>query len=251
MATRTQPQRPATPEPPHALRIHGTVARNIGIQIVAGHFRPGEVLEGEVEASDRLRVSRSAYREAVRILSAKGLVESRPKIGTRVSPQAKWHLLDPDVLSWIFEFEPGDDLLASLFELRKIVEPQAAALAAKRRTQGHLDQMALALEGMATHTLAAAEGREADQNFHAALLEASHNPFLVTLTSGVGAAVAWTTIFKQRRSPLSRDPLPDHRRVYDAVAAGNAKAAHRAMADLIDMAFLDTQRVRGAPAAAE
>src|SRR3546814_6993652 len=80
------------------------------------------------------------YREAVRILAAKGLVESRPKTGTRVSPQAKWHLLDPDVLSWIFEFEPGDDLLASLFELRKIVEPEAAALAAQRRTEAQVDR---------------------------------------------------------------------------------------------------------------
>jgi DNA-binding FadR family transcriptional regulator len=227
------------------------IARDIGIQIVAGRYRPGEVLDGEVEASDRLRVSRSAYREAVRILNAKGLVESRPKTGTRVSQHAKWHLLDPDVLSWIFEFEPSDHLLASLFELRKIVEPEAAALAAQRRTPEQLDQMAVALEGMAEHTLASPEGREADQNFHAALLDASDNPFLVTLTSGVGAAVAWTTIFKQRHSPLSRDPVPDHRRVYEAVAAGNAKAAHRAMVNLVDMAFLDTTRSRGAKTTAE
>src|SRR3546814_1933936 len=81
-----------------------------------------------------------------------------------------------------------------------------------------------------------------DQYFHAALLEASGNPFLVTLTSGVGAAVAWTTIFKQRHMPLSRDPIPDHRRVFEAVAAGNAKAAHKAMANLVDMAFLEIGR---------
>src|SRR3546814_14274108 len=98
-------------------------------------FQPGEVLNGEVEASDRLRVSRTAYREAVRILAAKGLVESRPKTGTRVSPQAKWHLLDPDVLSWIFEFEPADDLLAHLFALRYIFEQRTAALATPRPPQ--------------------------------------------------------------------------------------------------------------------
>ena len=230
------------PERRKLLRIHGTIARDLGIRIVSGRIQPGEVLDGEVEASDRLRVSRTAYREAVRILAAKGLVESRPKTGTRVSPQTNWHLLDPDVLSWIFEFEPGDDLLASLFELRKIVEPEAAALAAQRRTEAQIAAMAEALDGMAAHTLASPEGRAADQNFHAALLAASCNPFLVTLTSGVAAAVAWTTIFKQRHMPLSRDPVPDHRRVFDAVAAGNAKAAHKAMANLVDMAFLDTTR---------
>ena len=84
----------------------------------------------------------------------------------------------------------------------------------------------------------------ADQNFHAALLEASSNPFLATLTSSVGAAVTWTTIFKQRISPLRRDPLPDHRRVYEAIAAGDAEGAHQAMAELVDMALLDTTRAR-------
>lgn len=227
-----------------SLRIHGTIARDLGILIVSGRYKPGEILNGEIAASDRLHVSRTAYREALRILSAKGLVESRPKTGTRVSPRDKWQMLDPDVLGWIFEFEPDDELLASLFELRKIVEPEAAALAAERRTDEHLAIMADALDGMAEHTLAVEEGRIADQNFHAALLDASGNPFLVTLTSGVGAAVAWTTIFKQRTMPLSRDPVPDHRRVYEAVAAGDRDAAHKAMADLVDMAFLDTTRAR-------
>src|SRR3569623_3291095 len=87
-----------------SLRIHGTIARDLGILIVSGRYKPGEVLNGEVAASDRLHVSRTAYREAVRILSAKGLVESRPKTGTRVSEREKWHLLDPDVLSRIVEF---------------------------------------------------------------------------------------------------------------------------------------------------
>ena len=225
-----------------ALRIHGTVARDIGVSIVSGRVQPGELLLSEVVASDRLQVSRTAYREALRILAAKGLVESRPKTGTRVSARSGWHLLDPDVLSWIFENEPGDDLIASLFELRRIVEPEAARLAAGRRHDGQLRAMADALDGMARHTLACEAGRDADQAFHAALIDASGNPFLASLTSGVGAAVAWTTIFKQRAMPLPRDPVPDHRQVYEAIADGDAAAAHRAMTELVDMALLDTTR---------
>jgi DNA-binding FadR family transcriptional regulator len=241
MATNTKPSKPSGAQTrSKALRIHGTIARDLGIHIVSGHYKPGEVLNGEIAASGRLHVSRTAYREALRMLSAKGLVESRPKTGTRVSTRDKWQMLDPDVLSWIFEFEPDDDLVNSLFELRKIVEPEAARLAAERRTDAHIATMAEALEGMEEHTLAVEEGRIADQNFHAALLDASGNPFLVTLTSGVGAAVAWTTIFKQRHSPLRRDPIPDHRRVFEAVAAGDPAAAHKAMSDLVDMALLDT-----------
>ena len=227
-----------------SLRIHGTIARDIGIRIVSGKHKPGEILEGEVAASDQLHVSRTAYREAVRILAAKGLVESRPKTGTRVSERSKWHLLDPDVLSWLFELEPDEAMLASLFELRKIVEPEAAALAAKRRRPADLERMARALDGMGQHTLGTEEGRAADQDFHAALLDASGNPFLTTLTSSVSAAVTWTTVFKQRIDPLPRDPVPDHKHVYDAVAAGDAAAAHRAMMKLVEMAFEDTTRAR-------
>lgn len=231
-----------------SLRLHGTIARDLGMLIVSGHYKPGDILNGEIDASDRLQVSRTAYREAVRILAAKGLVESRPKVGTRVSPQSHWHMLDPDVLSWIFEFEPEDTLLADLFELRKIIEPEAAALAAMRRTEEELGVMKQALDGMATHTLATAAGRLADQEFHSAMLRASGNAFIVSLTSGVAAAVSWTTIFKQRHNPLRRDPLPDHQRVYEAVEASDPKAAHAAMLSLVELAQLDSVNARKAKA---
>lgn len=229
-----------------SLRLHGTIARDLGVLIVSGRYKPGDILNGEIAASDRLHVSRTAYREAVRILAAKGLVESRPKVGTRVSPQERWHLLDPDVLSWIFEFEPDDTLLAHLFELRKIVEPQAAALAAVRRSESDLRAMSEALTGMSRHSLATEAGRLADQEFHSALLRASGNAFIVSLTSGIGAAVSWTTIFKQRAGPLPRDPVPDHIRVYEAVAAADPVAAHQAMEALVDLALLDTTNSRPA-----
>ena len=227
-----------------SLRLHGAIARDLGVQIVSGRYKPGDLLDGEIDASDRLSVSRTAYREAVRILAAKGLVKSRPKVGTKVSPPEHWHLLDPDVLSWIFESEPDDKLLNGLFELRRIVEPEAAALAAVRRTEADLEAMASALEGMAKHSLAVEAGRLADQEFHSALLHATGNPFIVSLTSGVSAAVTWTTVFKQRHSPLSRDPMPDHMRVYEAVKAQDPDSARKAMTDLVDLALLDTTRSR-------
>jgi DNA-binding FadR family transcriptional regulator len=229
-----------------ALRLHGAIARDLGVQIVSGRYRPGRILDGEVDASVRLEVSRTAYREAVRILAAKGLVESRPRVGTRVSLPERWHLLDPDVLSWVFEREPEDRLVNGLFELRRIVEPQAAALAAERRTEADLAAMARALEGMQAHSLTIQAGRAADQNFHAALLRASGNAFIASLISGITAAVTWTTIFKQRHNQLARDSVPDHARVYEAVRAGNPAAAQRAMTALLDLALLDTTGSRRA-----
>ncbi|HVY21943.1 MAG TPA: FadR/GntR family transcriptional regulator [Steroidobacteraceae bacterium] len=221
----------------NALRLHGAIARDIGTKIASGKYKPGSLLTGEILASDKLKVSRTAYREAVRILAAKGLVESRPKVGTRVNPVDQWHLLDPDVLAWIFEFKPENAMLTNIFELRKIIEPSVAALAAERRSKQHLMEMATALEGMAMHGFTTEEGRHADQQFHSALLRASGNAFLASLTTSISAAITWTTVFKLRRNALVRDSVSDHRRVYEAVAAGNARAAAKAMEHLIEHAL--------------
>ena len=227
-----------------ALRLHGTIARKLGISIVSGRLKPGDLLNGEIVSSEQLAVSRTAYREAVRILAAKGLVDARPKIGTRINAQSEWNLLDPDVLDWTFESEPDLQLLNSLFELRNVVESAAAGMAAKRRSATHLNAMRAALDGMATHTLATEAGRQADLDFHSTLLNATNNPFIISLTSGVNAAIRTTTIFKQRKRPLRRDPLPDHQRVFEAVAARQSAKAQRAMSELIELARLDTPVAR-------
>jgi DNA-binding FadR family transcriptional regulator len=232
---RNRPEDDAIPVP---FTIKTSLAQ---LLIVSGRHPAGELLETESNASERHHVSRPAYREAVRMLAAKGLVESRPKVGTRVTAREKWHLLDPDVLSWMFQSQPDDHLLDALFELRMIVEPQAAALAAKRRTSEHLDRMKRGLAAMLEHSLASAEGRAGDQEFHAALLVASDNPFLRTLTTSVSTAVAWTTELKQRVRPLVRDPIPDHERVYEAIAARDTEGARAAMAKLVELALFDTK----------
>ena len=224
------------------IRIPGKIAAEIGARIVSGCLLPGTVLDGEIEASAERNVSRSAYREAVRILVAKGLVQSRPKIGTRISDAADWHLLDPDVLSWIFAEEPPQDLLVSLFELRKMVEPEAAALAAERRSAKQLDGMGAMLRVMERETLHTDRGRQADHDFHAMLLLASNNPFLSSLSTSVTAAITWSTAFKDRTQRLRRDAIADHEKVYDAIAARDAKGARETMTQLIDLAFADAIR---------
>src|ERR1700761_1607850 len=172
--------KPSSPAPKtRALRLHGTIARELGIAIVSGRYSPGDLLDGEIASSEQFAVSRTAYREAVRILAAKGLVDARPKIGTRINPQTKWNLLDPDVLEWTFESEPDLILLNSLFELRNVVESAAAGLAATRRTAAHLEAMRVALDGMAAHTLATPEGRQGELDFHTTLLNATGNPYII------------------------------------------------------------------------
>jgi DNA-binding FadR family transcriptional regulator len=224
-----------------ALRIHQTIARDLGTAILAGRYKPGEIFEGEIERAESLHVSRTAYREAVRILTAKGLLESRPKAGTRVTPRARWNLLDPEVLGWMFAGEPNETFVRDLFELRGVIEPAASAFAARRRTDPHLEAMVEALEGMRRHGLATPEGRAADQQFHKVILTAADNEALASLASSVGAAVSWTTTFKQRTRTLPRDPLPEHVAVYEAILAKDVDRAHAAMAELLRLALADME----------
>lgn len=221
------------------LRIHQAIARQLGTAILNGEYQPGETLTGEIEHSSALGVSRTPYREAIRTLVAKGLLESRPKAGTRVTARERWNVLDPDVLAWMFADRPNPAFVRDLFELRDLLEPAAARFAARRRTDAQLAQMRGALDGMRDHGLASEAGQAADQAFHRVLLAASGNVALASLASSVGAAVQWTTHFKQRASTRPRDPLPEHEAVFLAIEAADADWAGLAMSELLRMAFED------------
>jgi len=132
-------------------------------------------------------------------------------------------------------------LIRSLFELRLIMEPAAAGLAATRRDRDDLKAMKDGLIGMRRHSLATDQGRLADRQFHDAILQATRNDALITLSASIGAAVSWTTQFKQRSRALPRNPIPDHAAVYDAIAAGDSDAASAAMRALVELALEDTR----------
>jgi DNA-binding FadR family transcriptional regulator len=222
-------------------RLRGAIAHKLGVSILSGEFAPGDVLSGEIAFAEALNVSRSAYREAVQVLTAKGLVEARPKTGTRVLPRDRWNLLDPDVLAWAFSGEPDQQLIRSLFELRLIIEPAAAGLAAAKRDRDELRQMKDALALMRRHSLATDLGRQADRLFHDTILRATRNDALVVLSASIGSAVSWTTQYKQRSRALPRDPIPEHVQVYEAIAAGDPDAANAAMRVLVELALEDTR----------
>jgi len=238
-SSNSSPHTPARPRRGTGRRFHGAITHKLGVAILSGEYKPGDRLSGEVAFAEALDVSRSAYREAVQVLAAKGLVESRTKRGTRVLPRNRWNLLDPDVLAWAFAREPDQRLIESLFELREIIEPAAAALAAQRRSRDDLQLMKSGLALMRRHTLATEEGRQGDRQFHSALLHATGNDALVALSAGIAAAVAWTTVYKQRGRELPRDPVPFHASVYDAIADGDPERARDAMRVLVTGALED------------
>lgn len=222
-------------------RLHQSIARTLGMAIVSGAYQPGDSLEGEIEQSLAMGVSRTPYREAIRILTAKGMLESRPKSGTRVTARGRWNLLDPDVLAWTFSGEPDPGFVKGLFELRGVIEPAAAGFAARRRSEAQLAAMHAALNQMADLGLSTEAGQAADQEFHRLILESAGNEVLSTLASSVGAAVSWTTRFKQRQTALPRNPLPEHIAVFDAIAAQDEIGARTAMETLVRLALDDMQ----------
>jgi len=226
------------PDRPNGIR--SGIAHDLGVAIVSGRLPPGTALLSEERFSVEHNVSRGAYREAIRVLAAKGLVQNHVKSSTRVTERSRWSMLDLDVLGWMFEAGPGTDFIRSIFELRSIVEPSAAALAAVRRSSRQLAQMGHALEEMGRHGLSSVEGRAADKAFHLLILDATRNEPLMTLSTSIAAAIEWTTRFARDERQQTRDPMPDHHAVYDAFVAGSGADAAAAMRTLIDNAFADT-----------
>jgi DNA-binding FadR family transcriptional regulator len=234
-------------------RLHGSVAHEIAIQIIGGSLQPGEVLPNEDDLSAALMVSRTAYREGIRTLVAKGLVSARPKVGTSVNERSEWNILDGDVLAWYFEVAPDPDFIRSLFELRRIVEPAAAALAAQRYTPEAAEAMSAALVAMQVDHESTQSSLEADLAFHLAILTATDNEALLALFNVIEATIRWSVRLKMTAYPtIYETTVPSHAVILDAILARDEQASSKAMRLVIDEALgatLDalTHQAAGAP----
>jgi GntR family transcriptional regulator, galactonate operon transcriptional repressor len=218
--------------------LHGQVVHELGTRIVSGRLTSGTTLElPAVEAE--LGVSRTVLRESLKVLAAKGLVGARQKRGTFVTPRAQWNMLDADVLRWQIDDEPTTALLGQLAEVRWIVEPAGAALAAVRRTGADLDALDDALRAMGEHDDAPGVV-DADLAFHAALLGATHNVLLESLENVIEQGLRQRDVLVHSQ-PDAPDPVPAHRAVLDAVRAADPAGAELAMRSLLEQASADHQ----------
>lgn len=212
--------------------LHRRIAHDLGVAIVTGKHHPGDILATELDASDQLSVSRSAYREAIRVLAAKGLVESKQRTGTIVMPITRWAMLDPDVMEWMFEGGASTSVLDGLVEMRLIIEPAIAGLAAQRRTLQQIAKMREALQDMERFGLTSDAGQAANRRFYEIILQATANPPLINLGNSLGTFVLWYTEFQGGKS-APRDTVREHWALFDAVAAGAADESMAAMEVLI------------------
>jgi GntR family transcriptional regulator, galactonate operon transcriptional repressor len=218
------------------------VADRIGVGIVSGTFAIGELLPNETDLGRDLRVSRTAYREAIKFLSAKGLVDAKPKSGTRVASKTSWNVLDPDVLRWSLHTLNSDAFVRDLFELRRFIEPNAARLAAERRSAADLAVIAEALHGLETREPYSESHIESDLAFHTAIFDAAGNAALSCLKSVVATTLHWSMRLQNgRERGAFTISMADHRRVYEAIAANDGDRAYSVMTTLVLDALADTR----------
>ena len=211
--------------------LHGQVAHDIGARILQGELAPGQVLPNESQLSTELSVSRTALREAIKVLAAKGLVESRPKTGTKVRRREDWNLLDPDILSWLFAAGPNVPATDMLFEVREIVDPAAAAMAATNRDEAQIAAISAAYEGMVAAGDDVPAGIEPDLRFHQLILAATGNELLRSLGSMIETALAAS--FAASNAMLKANALPQHKAVLAAIIAQDPDTASSTMRHLL------------------
>lgn len=203
----------------------------LGREIVTGGYddRP---FPTEAELAERHDVSRSVTREAVKMLTAKGLLTARPRKGTSVLPSSSWNLFDPDVLSWLLERKFSLELLRQFSELRIAIEPAAAALAARAADAEGIAAIGGGYERMVAAEAGDDDPLEADIAFHIAILEASANPFYQQfrdlVTTALRTSIRFTNRFKGRTASL-----PQHRAVLSAIERRDPEGATAAMVALI------------------
>jgi len=214
--------------------LHGEVVHLIGLGILRGDLRPGELLPNEDQLSSELAVSRTVLREAVKVLTAKGLVKSRPKTGTRVQERTEWNLLDPDVLAWRIEAGPDSDFLVEIFFVRRLLEPATARLAAERATDAEIAELERCFRGMEESVVSPEAYVAADLQFHTGIYQACHNELLERIGETLRAAYQASFAFTLRRPGSSVAALPLHGHVLEAMVARDGGAAERAMLALLD-----------------
>lgn len=233
-APRSGAVRSATPFRLAAPRgLHAQVLSDIGSQIVSGQIEPGSVLPREQELREQYGVSRTLLREVIRVLHAKGLVEPKQGTGTQVLPRNRWKLLDQDVLDWMSVKGPDRRFIQDLEEIRSIIEPSAARLAAMRATEDNLTAMADALDRM---TESAEDWRlfsTADAAFHGAILDASQNALLCETAGAIVLAMGVRNTAVLRTLPAPLATIEEHRQIFEAIKGGDGEKAYEAMNALL------------------
>jgi len=219
------------------------VAGVVGRAIVSGEYATGAVFKID-DLCVRFSASRTVMREAIKALTAKGMVTSRASMGSMAQPESAWNLSDPDVLNWYLHAKGNRlPLVREFNDFRIAIEPTAAALAARQS-----DSMAIAKIDAALARMYAAERGEddsldADVAFHEAILFATGNRFFINMRHTIDVALHISIGITNRSKAVAVASASDHAKVADAIRAGDESGAHAAMLALL----VEARRLLRAP----
>jgi DNA-binding FadR family transcriptional regulator len=223
--------------------VHGNTVDLLGEAIATGHYPVGSSLPPEPMLCEEIGVSRTVIREAVKSLIAKGLLVTGPKVGTRVLAEDQWNWFDPDVVAWQSRAGLSREFLRDLQELRRLVEPAAARLAAERATPQDIAEIESAYLGMKRSIEEGGDYVSSDLRFHQGLLRACHNRMVAHMGKALGALLRTSFEISTSRPDGPALSLPLHRAVLDAVIQRSPAKAEQAILVLIDGANKDIEAV--------
>ena len=206
------------------------ITREIIGSIIKGHYAPGDLLPTEDELCRQLGVSRSVVREATKAVTILGMIRSRQGRGTEVLPYENWNDFAPEVIEARSELQTVDEFLVHLLELRRIVEVEAAGLAAERAQPKAISAMEAFVTAMEGPHADVADFARADVGFHDAILAATGNRPLRSLLRSIEPALltARTVSLTTRRAGV-RLSASEHRAIFEAIKGRSVSRARRAM----------------------
>lgn len=219
--------------PSDGRNLTATIVNDLGHAIVTQSYRAGAPFPTEAELCERFNASRPVLREAVKMLTAKGLLVGRKRAGTIVQPEERWNLLDPDVLRWMLQRDFSIDLLIDFTDIRLAIEPRAATLASHSATGQQRARILAAIDRMIAADRGEEDALEADIAFHIAVLEASNNRFLRQFTDLTETTLRFSIRRTNQYKGVPRASSRDHKRVADAIVEGKATLAGERMYELI------------------
>ncbi|WP_340676919.1 FadR/GntR family transcriptional regulator [Paraglaciecola sp.] len=212
------------------------IVQSLGKAIALGEHPQGEPLQAEALLCGSFEASRTVLREAVKMLTAKGMLDARPRRGTIVLPESQWNLSDPDILNWMLERKGSLPIIAEFVDMRLAIEPAATGLAALNLNNASRQTLNLAIARMEAAANGEDDHLDADIAFHVGILEASNNRFFWNMRHTIEVALRFSIRMTNRFKGVGHASVDDHRQVLNFILAGDQQGAEDAMRALLNEA---------------
>jgi len=224
---------------PYHRKLYQYIVEELGQRIVQGRYQAQDVLPTEDQLCEELSVSRGVLREATKVLTQKGLIQTRPRVGTQVLPRDHWNLFDSDVLLWRLQVEDKFTFLKTVTEVRRIIESEAARLAASRASLAEVENIKL-LMGQMVEILSDDANYvyekylDIDMAFHNSILKACHNDLLSQISSTMREAVHQAREHDINDIDIQKESLPFHVNIVEGISRKDPEGAYRASQQMFD-----------------